>query len=155
MWYVVIIVLIFFWISNTDQKDVKKGALGTSQNKGKKRSDPASTYKSPGYSSYDASSLCRAYKNALDSQNQAELMKIVDQMIGNHWACFYAEDYDTASLYESVAYNSPFNYPIDGSRNDCRGLSLREIFGNQNVEIQARKQGREPYTTPLPYKPKQ
>ena len=155
MWFVVIIVLFFILVSNTDEKDAKKGTPGTSQHKGKKRSDPASTYKSPGYSSYDASSLCRAYKNALGSQNQAELMKIVDQMIGNHWASSYADDYDTAMLYESVAINSPFNYPIDGPRDDCRGLSLIEIFRNQNAEIQARKQGRAPYTTPLPYKPKQ
>ena len=154
MWLFVIIGFFIIYRLYMENKDAGTGNPQTSQNSVKKRSASASTSGS-GYSCYDAPSLCRAYKKALSSHNQAELLEIVDHMIGNHWASSYSDDYDSAMLYESAAKNSPFHYPTNGPRDDCRGLSLIEIFYNQNAEIRARKQGKAPYSTPLPYKPKQ
>ena len=145
MWIVIIIIVIIVLYLFGEPDDGKNDTSKVSQNN--MRTQSSSNYLPP-------SEQCKAYVEALNLQKTSELSEIVDQMIGDHWACVYADDLDTAIMYESTARDYPYIYPIDGDRTDCRGLSLHEIFGNQNVEIRARKNGKAPYTTPLPFKPK-
>jgi len=106
------------------------------------------------YGSSGARYLCRSYENALVAHDNNELLRIADRMIENHWESSYSNNYDDSMLYESVATNHPYLYPANGSKVFYRGLTLIEIFRNDNVEIRAQKAGKAPFTTPLPYKPK-
>lgn len=144
MWIIAIIILFIIYKYITGQNS----ATYSKNN----RSSYTSTSDSDELAS--ARSLCRAYEKALGSQNKAQLMQIVDDMIGYHWSSVYGNDLDSAILYEGVAKSHPFLYPADGSRDSCRGLLLYEIFINQNIEIKARKEGKAPYTTPPLYKPR-
>ena len=153
MWILAIIGIFIIYELITEHKEAKKNSSKA------KQFDSKSTSNSFGYpyGSYNDRLLCRKYENAIASHNNDEILKIIDEMTGNHWARSYSsddDDYESACLYEWVAHNCPYVYPANGPRVNYRGLSLEQIFGNQNVEIRARKEGKAPYTTPLPYKHK-
>lgn len=156
MWIFTIIGLFLIYLIIMEHKDAKNSASKATHTNAKKPSASGSVSDPFGYTygSYSARSLCSRYEKALDSHNSDALLKTVEEMIGDHWASVYSEDYESASLFESVAAKRPYIYPDNGPRSNCRGLSLIEIFRNNNVEIRARKEGKAPYTTSLPYKHK-
>lgn len=97
--------------------------------------DPAPAYKAP--------PLWTRYAKAYNSQNEAELSQLVEEMIENHWAASYSYSsshddfaYNECVRYESAASKYPYIYK--GSRENYRGMSLIEIFRKQNAEIESR-----------------
>lgn len=122
----------------------------TSENKSKKEktnSNNKATQSSPAHwsdtcnePSYYARMLVQQYEKAYYANSQDELMKIVESMIGDHYASSSARELDDAILYEIAAGKLPFTYPMNGSSSSYQGLQLLllEIFHNQNYRIMKR-----------------
>ena len=80
-----------------------------------------------------ARALIEKYNKAYDSHAEGELAVIVEELIGSHYACFSAHEWDDASLFEAAVQQRPYIY--HGDRTDCGGLSLIEIFRRDNDHI--------------------
>lgn len=75
--------------------------------------------------------LVQRYNAAYDSRSESELAKIAEDLVGHHYACSSAKEWDDSILMENAVRTRSYVY--HGCNQTYNGLTLLQIFRDQNT----------------------
>ena len=137
MLVMIVLIIIVCLIGSHEEnkgKDDGKAVRGSKSSKGsaRKRNQRSVDCNSTEISSY-AHALVSEYNKAYDSHKRKELEEVVEELIGYHYSCASSHNLDDCIALEIAAKTRPYVYK--GTRSDCQGLTLIEIYRKQNARL--------------------
>lgn len=135
MWMIIILIIIVCLIdSHKENKgtDAGNAVRGSKSSKGSARQRKQRSAVNDEITTY-AHSLVSEYNEAYDSHDKKALGKIVEELIGYHYSCASSHNVDDCIALEIAAMTRPYVYK--GTRSDCQGLTLIEIYRKQNARF--------------------
>ena len=135
MWLIIVLIIIVCLIDSHKEnngKDAGNAVRGSNSSKGSARQRKQRSAVNDEITTY-THSLVSEYNEAYDSHDKKALRKIVEELIGYHYSCASSHNVDDCIALEIAAKTRPYVYK--GTRSDCQGLTLIEIYRRQNARF--------------------